>query len=125
MEQKTRILLIDDETDYSDTMGFYLKAKGYRVRTAQSGQEGIEEIEREKPDIVFLDFMMPIMNGAETLKKIREAHTDLPVIMVTSYASEKLIDEATGLGITAIFPKAEDFSIAARLIQEALETVRN
>lgn len=125
MEQKIRILLIDDETDYSDTMGFYLKAKGYRVRTAQSGQEGIEEIEREQPDIVFLDFMMPIMDGAETLKKIRVAHADLPVIMVTSYASEKLIEEATGLGITAIFPKAEDFSIAARLIQEALETVRN
>jgi DNA-binding NarL/FixJ family response regulator len=115
------ILIIDDEPDYSETMRFYLKAKGFRnVRCAGSGRAGVEEIKRERPDIAFLDFMMPEMDGVDTLRKIREIVPGLPVIMVTSYATEAKVKEATGLGIAAIFPKSEDFSVAARLITEAL-----
>lgn len=120
MDTKIKILLIDDESDYSDTMGFYLKANGHKVRAAQSGSAGLDEIGREMPDIVFLDFLMPAMNGVETLKKIREISQTLPVVMVTSYASDELQENAKRLGITAIFPKSEDFSIAAGLIKEAL-----
>lgn len=116
-----KVLLIDDESDYSDTMSFYLKAKGYSVRTADSGMAGLEEIRKEAPEIIFLDFLMPQMDGVETLKKIREISTTVPVIMVTSYATEALMEKAKSLGISAIFPKAEDFSIAARLIREVLE----
>ncbi|MBI5642484.1 MAG: response regulator [Deltaproteobacteria bacterium] len=118
---RKNILLIDDESDYSDTMGFYLRAKGHNVRTAQSGRAGIEEIKKECPDIVFLDFMMPEMNGVETLKGIRGLKPLLPVIMVTSYASDELMEEAASIGISSIFQKADDFSLAARLIQETLE----
>ena len=116
------ILLIDDETDYSDTMSFYLKAKGYRVKTASSGEEGLKEIERERPDIVFLDFKMPGMDGVETLRRIREIDRDLPVIMVTSYASDESVLEAKRLGISDIFPKAEDLSLAAKLINRTLNS---
>lgn len=119
---KVSILIIDDESDYSDTMRFYLKAKGYEVRTASSGAAGIEELRQARPDIVFLDFMMPGMNGVETLKRIRELDGRLPVIMVTAYASDELIAEADRLNISAVFPKADDFSVAARLINQALES---
>ena len=118
--EKTRILIIDDESDYSETMRFYLKAKGYDVRTTPSGAEGIEEIRRDRPDVVFLDFMMPEMDGVSTLCRIREFDQGLPVIMVTSYATDENVQEARKLGISAIFPKAEDFSGAARLITAAL-----
>ncbi|MBI5599084.1 MAG: response regulator [Deltaproteobacteria bacterium] len=118
------ILLIDDEEDYSDTMGFYLKAKGYRVRACPSGADGILEIRRERPDIVFLDFMMPGMDGAETLGKIREMDASLPVIMVTSYAVEDRMEAARRSGISAIFPKGADFSEAAKMISEALKCLK-
>lgn len=117
----SNILLIDDESDYSETMGFYLKAKGHRVRTAPSGESGLEEIGRELPEVVFLDFMMPGMDGVEALRRIRGFAPKLPVIMVTSYASDDLVREANRLGISAIFQKADDFSLAARLIQDALD----
>lgn len=118
------LLLIDDESDYSDTMRFYLKAKGYMVRCASSGEAGVKEIIQERPDIIFLDFMMPGMDGVETLKKIREIDAMLPVIMVTSYATDEKVNEARSLGISAIFPKDEDFSLAARLISQALDDAR-
>src|SRR3990172_6976775 len=105
-----KVLLIDDETDYSETMGFYLMAKGYKVRTAPSGRNGIEEIRKDRPDIVFLDFLMPGMDGVETLKEIRSFDKELPVIMVTAYASDERVQSATRYEIAGIFPKAEDFS---------------
>lgn len=119
------VLLIDDEPDYSDTMGFYLMAKGYKVRTAPSGRDGIEEIKKERPDIVFLDFLMPGMDGVETLKEIRSFEKELPVIMVTAYASDEKVQTAKSFGISGIFPKAEEFTVAARLIGEALKGLVN
>lgn len=118
--EKISVLLIDDESDYSDTMGFYLKAKGLKVRCAGSGRAGIEQIEAEPPDIVFLDFLMPGMNGVETLRRIREIAPALPVVMVTAYAGAEQMAEAAALGIVDIFAKSEDFSVAARMVRHAL-----
>lgn len=116
-----KVLLIDDETDYSETMGFYLMAKGYKVRTAPSGRAGIAEIKKDRPDILFLDFLMPDMDGVDTLREIRSFDIDLPVIMVTAYASDEKMQTVKGYGISGIFPKAEDFTVAAKLVGEALK----
>lgn len=115
-----KILLIDDEPDYSETMEFWLMAHGYSVRSASSGMDGVEAIRRERPDIVFLDMQMPGMDGVETLKEIRKEFHDLPVIMVTAYATEEKKGEAMSVGVDDFFPKGADFSEAARLIAECL-----
>ncbi len=117
------ILLIDDETDYSETMGFWLMANGYNVRSASSGMEGLEAIKREMPDIVFLDMQMPVMDGIETLRAIRSEYFDLPVIMVTAYATDEKKREALSIGIGGFFPKGADFSEAAKLISEVLAKI--
>ena len=119
-----RVLLIDDETDYSETMGFWLMAQGYRVRTVPSGSEGILALREEVPDVVFLDMLMPGMNGIETLAAIRDITPDLPVVMVTAYASPEKKREAIRLGAAGFFSKSEDFSEAARLIKETLDNLR-
>lgn len=118
--ERISVLLIDDEKDYSATMGFYLKAKGFRVRCADSGRAGLEQIEADPPDIVFLDFLMPGMNGVETLRCIREIAPSLPVVMVTSYAGAEQMAQARSLGIEDIFAKAGDFSVAASIVSHAL-----
>lgn len=119
--QMKNLILIDDETDYSETMGFWLMAQGYEVRTASSGKEGIAMITFQCPDVVFLDMRMPEMDGIDTLKKIREINPQLPVIMVTAYASEEKKAEAVKLGVSGFFNKSDDFSEAAKLIKDALE----
>ena len=94
------------------------------MKTTSSGRDGIEEIKRERPDIVFLDFLMPEMDGVETLSGIRVIDKELPVIMVTAYASDEKVQTAKGYGISGIFPKAEDFTVAARLVGEALKDMK-
>jgi len=119
-----KILLIDDETDYSETVGFWLMANGYQVRTASSGIDGLKAIEDDVPDIVFLDFMMPCMNGIEVLREIRRKHPDLSIIMVTAYAAEEKMKEAEKMGISGIFSKGAELSEAAKLISETLRNMK-
>ncbi len=123
MLMSVKILLIDDETDYSETVGFWLMAHGYQVRTASSGIEGLKAIEEEAPDIVFLDFMMPVMDGIKTLREIRKMSIELPVIMLTAYATEEKLNEAKKIGINGIFSKGADLSGAAKIISEALGNI--
>ena len=82
-----RILLADDDAASLDVMNVTLSAEGHDVLCAFDGQEAYEMILAEKPDLVFLDVMMPVFNGYETCKMIREdpeIPEALPVIFLTS-----------------------------------------
>jgi len=123
METKDiHILLIDDENGFRRPMEFWLKAKGYQVAGATSGEEGLMMIARERPSIVCLDMKMPGMNGIEVLRKIRENDKILPVIMITAHGTPKDMEEAERLGISGFFRKDDDFATAAKLIIIALES---
>lgn len=103
MDKIFRILLVDDEQDFLDPIAFWLESKGYTVRTAPNGAEAIKLIEQEIPNIILLDINMPIMNGIDTLKHIREKYNDLPVIMITAEADKIAILQE--MGISGFFPK--------------------
>jgi len=118
------ILLIDDEADYSETMRFWLMANGYNVRSASSGMDGLEEVKKERPDIVFLDMQMPDMNGIETLREIRRLYPVIPVIMVTAYATDEMKGDTLEIGVSGFFEKGENFKEAARLISEVLREIK-
>jgi CheY-like chemotaxis protein len=85
MPLSKKIITIDDETAIRSLIRHTLHQDGYEVIEAKDGSEGLEKIRRERPDLVVLDFVMPVMNGAETLKAIRSdpqiAH--LPVLLLT------------------------------------------
>ena len=119
-----KILLIDDETDYSETVGFWLMANGYQVRAVSSGIDGLKAIKDEVPDIVFLDFLMPGMDGIETLREIRKINTELPVIMVSAYAAEEKMKEAEKMCISGIFLKEAELSEVAKMISETLRNMK-
>ena len=116
------ILLIDDEAGFRRPMEFWLKAKGYQVTGAASGEEGLVMIAQERPSIVYLDMKMPGLNGIETLRKIRENDKKLPVIMITAHGTPKDMEEAERLGTSGFFRKDDDFATAAKLILIALES---
>lgn len=119
-----KVLLVDDEPDYAETMAFWLKAKGYHVVIAENGELALSSLKAETPDIVFLDVMMPGIDGIETLRELRKTHPHLPVIMVTACGSKEAMDEAGRLGAVGFFPKGGDFSEAAVLIQQALQGIK-
>jgi adenylate cyclase len=86
MTDAAKILVVDDTANNVKLLKDLLTMKGYAVVTASSGPEGLEQIDKEHPDLVLLDVMMPGMNGYDVCRKIREnpGTTVLPVVMVTA-----------------------------------------
>ena len=79
---KSRLLVIDDDSAIRDTMRMLLEYDGYGVLLAASGQEGLAMVEKEAPDLVFLDVKMPGMDGLEVLSRLRGMNDSLPVVIV-------------------------------------------
>jgi two-component system, chemotaxis family, chemotaxis protein CheY len=95
------ILLVDDEAHIRKFVGLILKQLGSpKLLEAPNGQEAVAIYQRENPDLVLLDINMPIMDGIETLKKLREIDPDCIVIMLTSLASRSNIENAIAFGAT-------------------------
>jgi class 3 adenylate cyclase len=86
MSEPAKILVVDDTANNVKLLKDLLTVRGYAVVTASSGLEGLEQIEKERPDLVLLDVMMPGMNGYDVCRRIREnpATGVLPVMMVTA-----------------------------------------
>jgi len=93
-----KILVVDDEKNIVDLIGYNLKKEGYSVIAAYDGKAGLELALAESPELVMLDIMMPKMDGFEVCRKIRE-RSQVPIIMLTARAEE--IDKVLGLGLGA------------------------
>ena len=124
MEEKINVLLVDDDSDYRELMSFWLKAKGYGVLDASSGEQAIQIVKEQNPHIIFLDIIMPNTDGIETLRRIREFNQELPVIMVTAYSDEEYILETQKLNIAGFFAKDDDFSELRTKIESTLKNYK-
>jgi len=92
--RRKNILVVDDEPGMRALFSFMLGAKGYGVRTAGSGQEALQNVQSSPCDLVFLDVRMPYMDGLEILRALKQIRPNIPVIMMTGYAVEQLLDDA-------------------------------
>jgi DNA-binding response OmpR family regulator len=92
------ILVVDDEPKIVRLARDYLEKNGYRVTTAADGQSALTAARREKPDLIILDLMLPVMDGREVCRILRR-ESDVPIIMLTALSEE--IDQVTGLEIGA------------------------
>jgi two-component system, OmpR family, phosphate regulon response regulator PhoB len=95
-----RILVVDDEPDISALVAYHLARESYVVRTANTGDEALEALERERPDLIVLDLMLPGMSGLEVLKAVRERPetSEVPVILLTARKEEAERIEGLRLG---------------------------
>ncbi|HAT68749.1 MAG TPA: hypothetical protein DCS20_03995 [Candidatus Yonathbacteria bacterium] len=121
MTMMKKILIIDDDKIFSKILRDGLVAGGqgkYEVVTAFDGEEGFEVAERERPDLIMLDLMMPKVTGIECLKKIRaeEWGQDTPVIVETQLSDLEKMSEGVELGVRGYIIKS-DYSIDAILRQ--------
>jgi two-component system response regulator (stage 0 sporulation protein F) len=83
---KKKILVVEDEEGLRLLYEEELKAEGYEVLTAQNGREAIQQLEVEKPDLIILDIVMPVMDGMEALGRILGKERKIPVILNSSYS---------------------------------------
>jgi CheY-like chemotaxis protein len=103
------ILLIDDEEDFIRTLATRLELRGMRARVAFSGMQGLEELEKEVPDVVLLDMRMPVLSGLDVLRRIRADRPELPVMIITGHCSEQDRDQALELGVQGYYSKPAPF----------------
>jgi len=83
-----RILVIDDDEAIRKVFLLALEETQFQVDTVSSGEKGIEMIQEQSYDLIYLDLKMPGMNGVDTLKKIRKINSDVPVYIITAYYGE-------------------------------------
>ena len=95
---KQKILIADDEAQIREILRIYFEKEGFEVIEAEDGAAAILKVQSEKPDILLLDIMMPVLDGIEVCKQVRKM-TDLPIIMVTAKDDDD--DRIAGLEIGA------------------------
>jgi len=108
LESATNILIVDDNVGLRTTLAMILRRKGYAVKLAGDGPEAIEHVKQRSFDIIFMDIKMPVMNGVETLKRIKQTRPESVVVMMTAYAVEQLIQDALREGAYDILYKPVD-----------------
>ena len=96
------ILVVDDEPEIVKMVGRILEGRGHRVSTARDGQEALDAVERERPDLLIIDLNLPKLDGWEVTRRLRAGATtkDLPIVMMTA-AFPTVADADRGLTVGA------------------------
>jgi twitching motility two-component system response regulator PilH len=106
---KSTVLVIEDEPALREAINIKLKKEGFRCLTAENAEAGLKILEKERPDLVWLDLLMPGMGGFAFLEKIRREPKlrDLPVVVVSVSASPEKIRLAFGLNVVDYLVKSQ------------------
>ena len=117
-----RVLVIEDNAMVANVYRATLAREGYRVEVAADGQQGLSAVEREAPDLVMLDLMLPKVPGLEVLRAIRAQLPDVPVIVTSNSFTNERMDSVWAAGATQVLTKASSSpKEIARIVREALE----
>lgn len=124
--KKTKILVVDDEPNIVQTLKDRLEMNDFEVSTAYNGSDGLKTAEQEKPDIVLLDVIMPVMNGLEMLEIMRRQvwGKSTSVIMLTARSQTQDMARANACGIDDYIVKPFDLSELLEKIEGLLEQRR-
>lgn len=97
---KFKILCVEDNADTQRMLSFLLTQAGYEVITADDGFQGIQKAKAWRPALILMDMMMPRMSGVEAVKRLRKLKVtkDIPILMLSAYQEQALIDEAMQAG---------------------------
>lgn len=114
-----RVLLVDDELSMLLTLAANLELEGLEVETATSGALALALAREKTFDLVLSDVRMPQMNGVELFREIHKLHPCMPVILMTAFAMESLIEQAIHEGAFAVLPKPFDIDQVLKMLLHA------
>lgn len=118
-----KILVVEDNEDNREILVFRLKQLGFETLVASNGKEALEAAAQSRPDLIFMDLRMPVMDGCAAVRALRQTEwgKDLPVIAVTAHAMEEDRERALSAGCNEFIPKPiMDYSVIQRTIQRLL-----
>lgn len=117
-----KILLVDDDQDFSQLLEFDLRKKSYQVLRAGNGEEGLEKVKSEKPALIILDIKMPKMDGYTFVRRLKKEpeSKDIPMIVLTSY--EPMKDMFRLEGVNDYFVKSANMEGLLKVVEKYLES---
>ena len=125
MTEALRVLIVDNEPDFLETLSYWLRSKGYDVTQAGDGDTAVRLVKEGRQDVVFLDIVMPKIDGIETLRRIRTFNKKIPIILVTaSVENENRFAGAKALGISGVFPKQGGLEQLGQVLGVALRMLK-
>lgn len=110
-----RVLLVEDEPDIREMMSVFLESCGYEVSTAKNGLDALNALTLNRPDVILLDLMMPVMSGWEFLARLKRTSKTPPVIITTAAPPE-----TTPAGAVAVVSKPVSFDLLIKTIERAV-----
>jgi CheY-like chemotaxis protein len=115
------ILIVDDTKDVRELLHFILAQQGYAIVEASDGEEAIKVARQEKPDLILMDFSLPVMDGLTATRIIKESEdfTDIPVICVTAHGSW-VRQQALEAGCVDVIAKPVEFQQLTSLVSKYL-----
>ncbi|HOT08477.1 MAG TPA: response regulator [Polyangiaceae bacterium] len=120
MERDEKVLLVDDEVEFTSVLAERMQARGLTVDTAASGVEALEKMEGgSRYDVVVLDLAVPGMNGMQTLERLMALNPDMQVILLTGHATLQDGIRAVRMGAREVMEKPADLSELLQKISEA------
>ncbi len=124
MNDKAKILLVDDEPDVVQTVGTRLRAAGYQVAVAYDGQQALDEVNRQRPDMILLDVMLPKLDGYKAcrLLKFDERYKQIPILIFTERANTEDVRLATECGADAHLNKPFELDILLGMLEKLIST---
>lgn len=119
--KKMKILLVDDEKEFVETLSERMKMRDLPSSIALDGEQALDMVQEEAPDVMVLDLKMPGIDGMEVLRRVKKAYPDVQVIMLTGHGSEKDEEEARRLGAFEYLQKPTGVDKIVQTIKRAFK----
>ena len=119
---RTKVLLADDEEDIKTILRMFLESQGYSVVTAFDGLDALSVARTEKPDIILLDVMMPVIDGFEVARQLKAGDdtAGIPIIMLSAASHAAALEQGAAAGAADTFVKPFEPHTVAEAIKRAL-----
>lgn len=118
-KKEIKVLLVDDEVEFVDTLGQRLKMRGLAVDIVYDGEQALSFVKKTEPDVIVLDLKMPGLHGIEVLKEVKKLKPHVQVIILTGHGTDKDDEEARKLGGFDFMRKPADIDLLVAKIKEA------
>ena len=107
MSKQKHVLIAEDDKFLAEIVGKFLSTQGLRVTIAHNGQETMEVMEKETPDVVLLDILLPILDGHGVLKAMKEKDLDCPVIVMSNLSDKRVRKKCEDMHVKAYLMKSD------------------
>lgn len=118
-----KILLVDDEREFVETLSERLQNRSMESTIAYDGEEALEQVSHDEPEVMVLDLKVPGIDGIEVLRRVKREHPNVEVIILTGHGSEREEGLAHELGAFAYLHKPVNIDVLTRTMKEAYKRI--